>query len=334
MIALRSLRHLPFGAAAMLGGLLALAANPASATEGGTSLYLLGSGGPEAAILPPVEGVYFDNTYYFYGGDLSADQNLVVGGNVAAGLDVFLAAQFVTFLWVPSTDFLGGTVAVGGIVPFGAPIVSASAIVRGPRGGQRQLSLHDGTLTVGDPVITAELGWKWDRLHLTASGIVNIPVGDYHEGELANVAFHRWAEDLSLAASWHDPKSGWDISAKTGATINGGNDFTQYDSGNELHVEAAVEKTFSPKFSAGIQGYYNEQISGDSGAGAVLGPNEGHVAALGGTLAYNTVLGRSPATIRVRLFQEFAAKRRTEGTAGMLSLTIPLKMNLPAQGAE
>lgn len=329
-----SIRYLLRGAAPLIGSVLSLTAPPVSATEGGTNVYLLGSGGPEAAVLPPVEGIYLDNSYYLYGGDMSASQNLVLGGNVAAGVDVFLAAQFVTFLWVPSTDFLGGTVAVGGIVPFGAPIVSASAIVRGPRGGQRQLSVHDGTLTVGDPVITAELGWKWDRFHLTASSLVNIPVGDYHEGALANVAFHRWAEDLSLAASWHDAKSGWDISAKTGVTINGGNDFTQYDSGNEFHLEAAVEKTFSPKFSAGIQGYYNRQISGDSGMGAVLGPNKGQVAALGGTVAYNTVLGRSPATIRLRLFQEFAAERRTEGTAGMLSLTIPLKMNLPAQGTE
>jgi len=334
MTVLSSLHRRLLRIAPVLGGALIIVPTHASATEGGTSVYLLGSGGPAAAVLPPFEGVYLDNTYYLYGGDVSASQNLVVGGNVAAGLDVFVAAQFPTFLWVPSTNFLGGTLAVGALVPFGAPIVSASAVVRGPRGGQRQISRHDGTLTVGDPVLMAQLGWTWDKLHLTASGLVNIPIGDYREGELANIAFHRWSEDASLAVSWHDTDSGWDISAKTGVTINGNNEATDYDSGNEFHLEGAVEKTFSPKFSAGILGYYNKQISGDGGAGAVLGPNKGEVAGLGGTAAYNVVLGRSPATIRVRVMQEFGAKRRTEGTMGMLSLTIPLKMNLPPQAAE
>lgn len=318
---------------AAAGGLM-LATTPALASEGGTSVYLLGSGGPEAAVLPPVEGIFLDNTYYFYDGDISADRSLVVGGNVVLGLDAFIAAQFTTVLWVPSTDFLGGTVAIGGALPVAAPIIDASAVLSGPGGGSISGSRHDSTLTVGDPIVTAELGWQWDKVHLTASGLVNIPVGHYREDQLANISFHRWAADASLAASWHDTQSGWDVSAKAGVTFNGTNEYTDYDGGNEFHLEAAVEKTFSPKFSAGVLGYYYNQITGDSGPGAVLGPNEGEVAAVGVTAAYNTVLGRSPTTFRVRVLQEFDATRRMEGTAAFLSVSLPLKMFLPAEPAE
>lgn len=320
-------------AVAALSG-LAFLSQPANAAEGGSSVYLLGSGGPEAAVLPPVEGLFLDNTYYYYDGDIAADRSLVVGGKVVLGFDATIVAQFTTALWVPSTNFLGGTVALGLALPIGAPMVDASAVLSGPRGQVLEVSRPDSTLTVGDPLATAELGWKWDNLHVTASTLVNVPVGHYREDQLANLSFHRWAADVSLAASWHDTKSGWDVSAKAGVTFNGTNRYTDYDSGNEFHVEAAIEKTFSPKFSAGVQGYYYNQISADSGPGAVLGPNEGEVTGVGVTAAYNTVMGRSPATFRVRAFKEFDAKRRLEGSAVMVSLSLPLKMIMPPHGAE
>jgi hypothetical protein len=321
-----------FIVAGAAGG-LALVASPASASEGGSTIYLLGSGGPAAAVLPPVEGLYVDDTLYYYGGDISADRSLVVGGNVVLGLDATIVAQFTTALWVPSTNFLGGTLALGGTVPLAAPMVKVFGVVSGPA-GEFSASRRDSTLTLGDPLVNASLGWIWDTLHIAASGFVNIPVGHYREDQLANISFHRWAADASLAASLHDPKSGWDFSAKAGVTFNGKNDYTDYDSGNDFHLEAAVEKTFSPKFSAGVLGYYYNQISGDSGPGAVLGPNEGEVGALGVTAAYNTILGRSPASFRVRVLKEFNATRRLEGTSAMVSLSLPLKMNLPPHAAE
>jgi len=63
--------------------------------------------------------------------------------------------------------------------------------------------------------------------------------------------------------------SGIDISGAIGVTFNAENPATNYRTGDELHIEWAVSKTFTPKFSAGLTGYYYDQISGDSGA--VLG---------------------------------------------------------------
>jgi hypothetical protein len=312
----------------------ALCASPVQASEGGASLYLLGSGGPGAAVLPPVEGVFFDSTFYWYDGKAEATRRFVIGGNLVAALDATIAADFLTALWVPSTDVLGGTLAFGATIPAGVPDITASAVLAGPGGGTVGVSREDDAFVIGDPVINAELGWNLGgNSHVALSTMINVPIGMYREDQLANLAFHRWAVDASIAGSWHDPEAGWDISGKAGVTFNGTNDHTDYKTGTEAHFEASIERIFSPKFSAGLQAYRFVQLSGDSGTGAVLGPNKGRVTGIGATAAYNFPLGEMPATARLRVFEEFEAERRLEGTSVMLSLTVPLSMKLPP-GAE
>ncbi|HEX7857128.1 MAG TPA: transporter [Sphingobium sp.] len=320
--------------AGMASGLIALCASPAFADENGASIYLLGSGGPSAAVLPPLKGIYFGNSVYVYDASSNSQRNFNLGGNLVANVDTTLVANFTSVLWVPSTNVLGGTLAVGALLPVGAPIVDAAAFLTGPAGRQVGVSVHDSALVVGDPLVTAEMGWKSGKIHVAFSGLLNIPVGEYREHQLANLSFHRWAGDLSTAVSWHDEESGWDVSGKIGLTINGKNDFTDYNSGNDLHFEASVEKTLSKQFSLGVQGYHFEQISDDSGSGARLGAYRGRITGLGGTVAYSTILGRSPSTFRLQVFQEFGAENRMEGTAFMLSLSLPLHMKMPPQAAQ
>jgi hypothetical protein len=113
-------------------------------------------------------------------------------------------------------------------------------------------------------------------------------------------------------------------------TFNGTNDHTDYKTGTEAHFEASIERIFSPKFSAGLQAYRFVQLSGDSGTGAVLGPNKGRVTGIGATAAYNFPLGKMPATARLRVFEEFEAERRSRDLV-MLSLTVPLSMKAAAR---
>lgn len=316
---------------AMAGALLASRAN---ASEGGASVYLLGSGGPGAAILPPLEGIFFASTQYHYSGDAEAGRQFLVGGNLVAGLEAKVNANFATLLWVPTTDLMGGTLALGAVLPIGGPEIDVSAVLTGPLGNQVSVSRNDSAFVVGDPLVTAMLGWKNGDVHITASTLINIPVGDYREDRLANLAFHRWAGDVSLAATWLDEKGGWDVSGKAGFTFNGENDHTQYTTGTEFHAEAAVEKKFNKSFSAGVQGYYFNQVSGDSGTGARLGPFKGEVAGVGATAAYNFLLfGKAPATLRLHAIKEFDATNRLEGESIFLDFSMPLHVNMPPGAA-
>lgn len=302
--------------------------SPALATDGAASLYLLGSGGPGAAVMAPVEGVYYDKTIYVYDGNAGASREFPVNGRVVAGLDTTVVVDFETLLFVPSTKFLGGTLAMGVTLPIGAPMLDVDAILTTPGGPALNASRHDSALTTGDPVGLVMLGWHGSKVHVQLSSMINVPVGHYREGRLANISLHRWAADGSLALSWHDPGSGWDLSAKGGYTYNDRNRTTDYDSGDEIHAEAAIEKALSSTFSLGVQGYYNKQISGDDG---ILGPFEGEALAVGGTAAVNVTMGGKPATFRARVLKELDVTNRLKGTSFWLDFSIPLAMNLPPQ---
>ncbi len=315
---------------AIVSGSLAVG-TPSLASEGGASFYLLGSGGPGTGELPPISGVFFDNTSYYYHGSANAERRFVIGGNVVAGLDATILADFATVLWVPTTDFAGGTFAIGGALAVGQPDVTVDAVISGPRGGQVSISRTDAAFIIGDPIVTAALGWNvGGNLHLATTATVNVPIGTYREDKLANLSFHRWVVDLSTALTWADQKAGWDVSGKAGFTFNGENNFTDYDTGTEFHAEGSVSHNFTKEFSAGIQAYHFQQVSGDSGSGATLGPFKGRVSGIGVTAARTIMAGHTPISIRGRLFKEFGEKNRLgNGTAFMLSLDLPLKMNLP-----
>ncbi len=307
----------------------AACAGQARASESGASVYLLGTGGPEAAIMPPVQGVFFANTAYYYSGSAGGGKEFTLGGHVVADLKANIAADFPSVAWVPSTDIAGGTLMLGAALPGGRPTADVSATVVGPLGRPINLEESDSAFIIGDPLVTAALGWKFGKISVQASTLLNIPVGDYHPGELANLAFHRWAEDGSLAVTWHDDKSGWDVSGKAGVTFNGENDVTDYRTGTEFHLEGTVEKTLTPAFSIGAQAFYYQQVTGDSGPGAVLGAFEGEDIGVGGTAAYHFALGQTPMTLRLHGTAEVDTRDRPQGEAIWLDLTFPLMMKLP-----
>ena len=67
-----------------------------------------------------------------------------------------------------------------------------------------------------------------------------------------------------------------------------------------------------------------QQVTGDSGPGAKLGDFKGRIAGLGGTMGYNFKMGETPVSLTLKVFQEFGAKNRPEGTAGFVSVAFPI----------
>lgn len=312
----------------------ALWACDAHASESGANIYLLGLGGPGAAIMPPVPGIFLDNMAYFYSGSGGGSTQLELGGNVVAGVHGSIPAYFGTLLWQPDAKLFGADFNFGVAVPTGGPSVHADAVLTGPRGRQFGVGISDSAWVVADPLLTSSIGWKLGgKTFLQASSFVNVPIGDYREGQLANLAFHRWAGDVSLAATWHDPASGWDVSGKFGFTFNGTNDKTDYTTGTESHYELAVEKQLTQSWSAGLQAYYFYQLTGDSGAGARLGSFKGRAAGIGGTVGWQVKAGKIPLSVRVRGFHEFAVTNRLEGDSLWLNVTMPLHVKLPPGAA-
>lgn len=312
------------GVSCAVAGLLALAPS-AMAAENGVGFYLLGGRGPMAGYIPP-PGVYVQNDVYVYSGSGGGSKQFPAGGQIIAGVETTSWADFLTGTWVLPQEILGGNLAVGFILPAGRPEVTAGALISPANFAPIGRRVTDNAFVFGDPVASVALGWHAGNWHWNVTGLVNVPVGDYRDGEIANLAFHRWAGDISGAITWLDAQSGWEFSAAAGFTFNGTNEATDYTTGTEFHVEWAATKMLTKQFSVGLVGYHYDQITGDSGPGARLGPYKGRVTALGGTIAYNFELGQTPISTRLKLYREFDAVNRLEGTAGYATIAFPLSV--------
>ena len=75
--------------------------------------------------------------------------------------------------------------------------------------------------------------------------------------------------------------------------------------------------------SAGIVGYYYDQLTGDSGDGA-SGPFKGQVSALGLTFSHTFMVQERPVATRIKYFHEFDARNRAEGDVLILTVSVPL----------
>lgn len=292
--------------------------------EGGAGFYLLGSKGPSAAVMPP-PGVYFQNDLYFFSGDVGAGKELPTGGRLAVGVQGDAVIELPTLIWVLPEEIAGGHLGLTASLPIGWKKTNADLTLAGPLGGTASASVSDAVFTVGDPVLGGFLGWQSGDFHWQLGTMVNVPIGDYQEDEISNIAFHHWGADVFAAATWLDPDSGLDLSGVVGMTFNAENPVTDYRSGNEFHFEWAAVKHFSPQFDAGLVGYYYDQLSGDSGDGA-SGPFKGRAASIGATVGWNFKVGETPVSARIKYFHEFAVRNRAGGDAVFLTVSMPLSI--------
>ena len=336
---------LRFAAKTLLVGAL-FSAEQVYAAEQAKSVYLLGVTASMAGLTPP-PGFYASSFTYLYSGtgsgqtalsltkpahgiNLPAYTTLQVNADVSVRANV--ALDVFSLLWVAPEKVLGGQFGVGALLPVGYQEVSAdvnaNATLTFPNGtvlaagGTRNISGH--TFAVGDPLATAFIGWNTGNWNWKVTGLLNVPVGEYSRTSLVNMGFNRWAADLTGSMTWLNPKVGFEVSLAAGFTFNGENPDTNYKTGTEFHLEGAVMQHFSKAFAIGIAGYHYQQVTGDSGSGAVLGDFKGQVSAIGPNLTYNFHIGKVPVLTSVRWLREFNAKNRLSGDTGYVTVTIPL----------
>jgi hypothetical protein len=320
----------------------------ARAAESATSVYLLGSKGSMAGVVPP-PGTYVADASYYYAGDASGTAALGVtlrrtgardtGGipiTVSADVSVDGAAYYniPTATWVSSDRMIGGNFGLSLMLPVGwksvdARIDAEATLTLPPPLSQtitagRSFAFSDDNAAFGDPLITAFLGWHEGNLHTSLGLMVNVPIGQWSTTQLANIGFNHWAFDLTGAVTWLDPNTGLELSGAAGFTFNTENPDSDYKSGTDFHLEFAAMQRLSKQFAIGVTGYHYQQISGDSGAGAALGDFEGRVTAIGPALTYDFAVGQLPVMTSLKWMHEFNAENRLEGDMGFLTVAIPL----------
>ena len=297
-----------------LVGLFALASPVLRAEEGGSGHYIPGPMASFADAVPPREAVVIRYNFLNYDGAFEAEQPLPVAGLTAVGLEAKSLAQGATVLWRPALA-LGDNLsyAVSATIPYVWMDVSAQ-VDAGPGRVRRSVSV-DG---VGDVVfmpIMLNYAFSPDLSANARLGFY-LPTGDYEVGRLANQGKNYLTTEPTLALIYFGQKNGREASLFAGADFNQENQDTDYQTGTQIHSDLTLAQHFPVAGGfggVGVSGYWYEQVTGDSGAGATFGDFEGKTVGLGPVLSYATKIKDLDVVGELKWLHETDTTRRPEG---------------------
>ena len=291
---------------------------PLLAIEGGYSNYIPGIYGDLALAVEPAEGLSFRNDIYSYSAE---GDGSVRSGRVELGVDVDLTYELATFLYKPGVEIFDAQYAYGATLVLGKMDVSGDVSV-----GAFSESFSDDKTSYGDITLVPGVfywnnGAKW---HFSQSFFMVIPVGDYDENDDANIGLNYYTFETDFAATYLDEESGQDYSVVLGYGYNTENEDTDYQSGDEIHVDYIFNQFLSESLAVGIHGFYYEQLSGDSGSGAVLGDFKAEAAGIGPALMWIPPKYEGKVAFVAKWLNEYEAENRLEGDHVFFSFMMSL----------
>ena len=282
------------------------------AAEGGYSNYIPGTYGDFAMAVEPETKLTFRNDFYYYGADT---ERAILSGLAVADADLDFTMNFTTALYKPEVKLFGAQYAFGVLLPIVRTDVDASATA-----GGMTFDRKDDTTGLGDVVlIPLMLFWNRSNLHMSVAEYIVTPTANYDSSDLANSGLNYFSFDTNFALTHLNMETGREFSFDVGYIYNTENSDTDYQTGEEIHVDAVFNQFFSESFALGLHGFYLKQITGDSGASAVLGDFKAEAAGIGPALLWNTTIGKKPISVIAKWLSEFDVERRLEGDHFMVS---------------
>ena len=155
-----------------------------------------------------------------------------------------------------------------------------------------------------------------DDLDLNARLNIYAPSGSYKVGRLANLGKNYWTFEPLFGFMYMGRKNGREASIFFGADFNTKNHATDYQTGIRLHLDGTLAQHFplwGGLAGVGISGYWYEQITGDSGAGANLGDFEARTTGIGPAISYFGKIGDLDFLAELKWLHELDVENRPEG---------------------
>jgi hypothetical protein len=232
---------------------------------------------------------------------------------VQLDVDVDTTADIFVFNYVTDTKILGGRYSFGISPSVVAASVDVGLSIDLP--GTPTVNEHGGAaLNMGDTIVSPiNLGWQAGNWYSTAGMLVVIPSGKYDVDQLANTTLYRWGIIPTLGITYLDQKAQWQASSEFAYVVSFENPITKYNSGDFLHVDSSITKSFGP-LGIGAVAYAMMQTTGDNGPGAKFGSNKAHVYGVGPIVMLT--LGDDPAaalSFVAKWYHEFGAEHTLEG---------------------
>jgi hypothetical protein len=291
------------------GSAVALAAamiSPASATEGGGSIYANGVENFLSGAMPP-PGFYPIVYGTRYRATALRDNK---GDDISAAIGGFRAevtGVVPRFIWVTDKQVLGGQLAFHAIVP----VLNVDVKV----GAQKQSNTG-----IGDINLAAALGYHAsDKLHYVLAFEVNAPTGKYERTDLANIGRNYWNVEPLLDITYTQP-TGLNADLKLMYDYNFRNKDTDYKSGQELHADYALGWGFGNGWVLGAGGYVYRQVTDDKQGGLTVAGNRGRALAIGPSVKYQSKTGWF---ITAKYEKQHNVRNRPDGAAFWVKTIIP-----------
>ena len=304
----------------------------AGAEEGGGGHYLPGATSSFIDMLPDRDTSTFAylNAFTYYHGSTGASRDLELGGQVAANVKGTVYADTSIFFYQAPWKLLGGQYGAALAVPYVWLDVKANLLLNLKLG--RFAFGRQGTDNgFGDiKLLPLMFGWKEGDLKWQGAFGIYAPTGNFQKGALANVGTNYWTFEPSAAASYLSSKYGFELTAFTGFDFNTKNGTTHYQTGDQFYLDGTVAQhlpLFGGFVGAGANGFFYQQITGDSGSGAKLGGFEGMTAGIGPAISYAYGVGGLDVAAEVKWLPEIGVSNRLNGDTVWFKLAISWSTN-------
>lgn len=296
--------------ASVLLAVLAAVPRLALAGEGGTSHVLPGANATLVDVPPTTPGLFLKPMYLHYGGDVSVPVPTAAG--VVSDLDADANTLVLGAGYTFERTVLGAHYTVAAFLPYTWLDISARA-----QAGAGSVARHSEVSGLGDlTLVPLMLAWKVGDWQFDVLTPIYAPTGNYEKGRLGNTGLNYWTFDPMVGVVYSNKQLGFNAMLHVGYGINTENTETDYRSGDLLHLDAAVQQIVpvGPGLLAlGVEGFYFDQVTGDSGGGAVLGDFKGRTAGVGPVVGYILPLAERTLSVEVKWLTELETKNRLKG---------------------
>lgn len=275
-------KKLSFGLAAL--GVFLWLSEELHSEEGAGGQYIVGAYSSIVDITPNTPGFAIGSDFYFYTGSAGGNRTLPFGGLLAANLNANVYFLDVSLAYTFRPTILGAHYTAAIAIPYVWMDVEAKSAIT-PRLfsriiGTRSKTVRDTANGISDlALVPFALNWTFGDFQINPQLVIFAPTGDYSVGQLANPGKNHWMFDTVLGLSYLSHKTGTEFTVFGGFGIATENPDTHYRNGDIFHVEATLQQYFpltkETLIGVGANGFFYQQVTGDSGSGAALGSFEG-----------------------------------------------------------
>lgn len=281
--------------------------SPSAASERGASHYSPGASREFAVAVAHAPGARFTSETRF---DEGRHQLRGTTGTLPRA-DIARATERLGAFYSFEQNVAGGQVEIGAALPVGFVRTDAATVARA-----RRFDLGDVEF------VPLAWYWGWKQLHLKAQQKIFAPTGGFSRARRSDIGLNYWSFDSSLAATWFNDGTGTELSAEAGLLTHRRNPATGYKTGEEFHVDFALNQFWTPHFAFGAHGYHYNQVGNDRFGGRKVRGAQASALGFGPALEWAPKAFERKLRVTGSWLRDVHSKNRSHGSHARLTLTL------------